>query len=347
MKSCQDRWRTERILLRRFVNEDHAALARAIFAEADVMKTLIGDASTADKQLALAAEWIARWNHTWDAHGYGVWAVEIADPALGRVGELIGFSGFEAPVLATEAGPELIAGRASAYWSQGISTELGHAVVRHLFAMTDVPSVHALVFYEINPAAVRMMDKLGFTAQGEVPIHARVGPGYQQQSLAFELARVGLARPERVREVLESAAFKVGQLLGCRAAHAESLFSALASDGQRAAWQTGFDDPLPAADYRELGTAWLDREVERRQRQLTSADPTVAIRAAHALARVAAAVARDLAVATETLIGNARARGLDAQDLRATIEARVAEGLAHPSMLLFRRDRPQQADVHP
>jgi RimJ/RimL family protein N-acetyltransferase len=340
--ACRSRWRTERISLRRFVNADAEPLREAIFAEADVMKTLIGDASSPKAQSALAAEWIERWNACWEDNGYGVWAVEIADPALGEPGKLIGFSGFEAPALPDE-GPELIAGRASAYWSQGISTELGHAVVGHLFAHTSFPSVHALVFYEINPAAIRMMEKLGFSAAGEVPIHARVGPGYQRQTLSFELQRVLIARPGRERLVLDVAAFKVGQLLGCRAVDLPSLRGAITGALEEAAWRDGWRAPLPAEDYRSLGTAWLDMEVERRLRKLGAAradsDTVTARRAVLALASTAAAVARDLADAARTLEDHAARRGLTGPELAARIRERVAAGAAHPTMRLFRRER--------
>lgn len=343
--SCESRWRTKRILLRRFVNEDASALSAAIFAEPDVMKTLIGDASTADRQAALARDWIGRWNACWDEHGYGVWAVEIADPSLGTPGTLIGFSGFEAPALPGE-GPELIAGRASAYWSRGISTELGHAVVRHLFERTMVESVHALIFYEINPAAERMMEKLGFSAAGEVPIHARVGPSYQRQTLGFELARVLLARDGRELEVLDRAAYKVGQLLGCRAGDLDALRRAMRwppdPDPELAsAWEAGWNDPLAGDDYVGLGTAWLDMEVERRLRRLAATrdtgDVAAARRSVIALARVAAAVARDVAKAREVLVENAARRGLE--DTASRIAGRLRAGLAHPTMLLFRRHR--------
>jgi len=339
--SCRSQWRTERIQLRRFVNADAAPLASVIFAEADVMKTLIGDASTAERQLALATEWITRWGACWDELGYGVWAVEIADPSLGEVGKLIGFSGFEAPTLPGE-GPELIAGRGSAWWSQGISTELGHAVIAHLFAHTDVSSVHAVVFSVINPAADRMMGKLGFTDVGEVPIHARVGPGYQRDTLAFELARTRLAPPGREAEALALAAFKAGQLLGCRAADAEALRAevlALSSaEVVRSGWDEGWADPLAAEDWRELGTGWVDHAVDRRLQRLVTASVDETMQStARELGSLAGALASAATEAEEALCRCASERGLG--DPRALVRERMRAGLARPTMRLYRRHR--------
>lgn len=343
--TCRSEWRTQRIRLRRFVKADAAALAAVIFAEADVMKTLIGDASTPARQLALAAEWIARWDACWDEHGHGVWAVEIADPSLGEVGTLIGFSGFEAPVLSGE-GPELIAGRGSAWWSQGISTELGHAVVAHLFSHTDTPSVHALVFSVINPAADRQMEKLGFTFAGVVPIHARVGPSYQRDTLRFELERVALARPGREREVLALAAFKVGQLLGCRAAGPELLRAqaravapaSIVDEG----WEAGWAQPLDPDEWQALGTGWVDAAVERRLRRLaTATEPATRREHAAELGRLARSVALVLERARDTLHERAAARGL--ADGRELVEERLRAGLEDPTMRLYRLTRSDHA----
>lgn len=339
--SCRSQWRTERIRLRRFVNADAAPLASVIFAEADVMKTLIGDASTPERQRGLASEWIARWDACWDELGYGVWAVEIADPSLGAVGTLIGFSGFEAPTLSGE-GPELIGGRGSAWWSQGISTELGHAVVAHLFAHTEVQAIHALVFSAINPAADRMMDKLGFMAAGEVPIHARVGPGYQRGTLAFELERTRLARPGREAEVLALAAFKVGQLLGCRAADAAALrdevLALSPAEVVRRGWDEGWSDPLAAEEWRELGTGWVDHAVDRRlQRLVTASDDETMQGTARELGSLASALASAEAEAEEALCRCASERGLG--EARALVRERMRAGLARPTMRLYRRLR--------
>lgn len=343
--TCRSEWRTQRIRLRRFVKADAEALAAVIFAEADVMKTLIGDASAPARQLALATEWIARWDACWDEHGFGVWAVEIADPALGEVGALIGFSGFEAPVLPGE-GPELIAGRGSAWWSQGISTELGHAVVAHLFAHTDAASVHALVFSEINPAADRQMEKLGFTFVGAVPIHARVGPGYQRDSLRFELERVGLARPGREREVLALAAFKAGQLLGCRAARPEVLLAQASAAAPASivsgGWQAGWARPLDPDEWQALGTGWIDAAVERRLRRLaTATEPDAQREHAAELGRLARAVTLALARAQDTLCARAATRGLG--DVGELVGERLRAGLEHPTMRLYRLTRSEHA----
>ncbi len=97
--------------------------------------------------------------------------------------ELVGMIG----VNATDTGTELGYMFARAHWGRGYATEIGRALVAHVFATYHWPSIEACVFEE-NPASARVLVKLGFTPTGrcEGPSAAR---GLTLPTRTFRLAR--------------------------------------------------------------------------------------------------------------------------------------------------------------
>ncbi|MFD3519230.1 GNAT family N-acetyltransferase [Streptomyces sp. NPDC058653] len=120
--------RTPRLLLRRWTDDDLAALAE-INSDPQVMRW-IGDGSVLD--LDETAGDIERWEEEWDDEGFGIFAVELL-----ASGELIGCAGLSVPGSPPEVQHEVeISWRLGAqFWGQGYASEAAHAVLE--FALQD------------------------------------------------------------------------------------------------------------------------------------------------------------------------------------------------------------------
>lgn len=120
--------RTPRLLLRRWTDDDLAAMAE-INSDPQVMRW-IGDGSVRD--LDETAEDIERWEEEWDEEGFGLFAIELL-----ASGEMIGFAGLSVPEYLPEVLPDIeISWRLGAqFWGQGYASEAAHAVLE--FALQD------------------------------------------------------------------------------------------------------------------------------------------------------------------------------------------------------------------
>ncbi|MET4923891.1 GNAT family N-acetyltransferase [Streptomyces sp. PSRA5] len=120
--------RTPRLLLRRWTDDDLAAMAE-INSDPQVMRW-IGDGSVRD--LDETAEDIERWEEEWDEEGFGLFAIELL-----ASGEMIGFAGLSVPEYLPEVLPDVeISWRLGAqFWGQGYASEAAHAVLE--FALQD------------------------------------------------------------------------------------------------------------------------------------------------------------------------------------------------------------------
>jgi ribosomal-protein-alanine N-acetyltransferase len=142
---------TPRLILRRWVKEDLRPFV-ALNADPAVMEhfpTTIDEAETAIL--------IARFELTFEEHGFGIWAVEIAWART-----LIGFCGllpveFDAPFTpAVEIGWRF----AHASWGNGYATEAAEAAMTHGF---DVSGLDEIVSFTVpaNVRSRRVMERLG------------------------------------------------------------------------------------------------------------------------------------------------------------------------------------------
>jgi ribosomal-protein-alanine N-acetyltransferase len=144
--------RTERLLLRRWRDEDRAPMA-AVNADPLVMATLGPLMTRAESDAA-----IARTEAFFDQHGYGLWAVELLD----EPGSCLGFLGlsiprFAAPFLpAVEIGWRLASGR----WGNGYAPEGARAVLAFAWDTLGLDEVVSFTA-AINVKSRRVMDKVG------------------------------------------------------------------------------------------------------------------------------------------------------------------------------------------
>jgi len=98
---------------------------------------------------------LARWRGHWEAHGYGVWAVE-EQAAPGRLIGRIGLSHHRLWPQDVEVGWALEPGM----WGRGYATEGGRAALDHAFAAQGLELVVSIVHPE-NAASIAVMTRLG------------------------------------------------------------------------------------------------------------------------------------------------------------------------------------------
>lgn len=145
--------RTDRLLLRRWRDEDLAPFA-ALNADPVVMEHFPALLTRAESD-----DMVARIEATFEAEGYGLWAVEVT--ATGRFAGFIGLwpATFDAPFTpAVEVGWRL----AHEHWGHGYAPEGARAALdegfRHL-GLEEVVSMTTVA----NDRSRRVMEKLGMT----------------------------------------------------------------------------------------------------------------------------------------------------------------------------------------
>lgn len=140
---------TERLRLRPFTAEDLDDLYR-LWIDPGVRKYLWDDTEISRAQ---AMEVIASSLESFEAHGFGMWAVYPKDES-----ELIGFCGLR--LFGEPQEVEILYGISTERWGQGLATEAARAMIRRgfeehgfdlIFAGADPP----------NAASFRVMEKIG------------------------------------------------------------------------------------------------------------------------------------------------------------------------------------------
>lgn len=151
-----DRIETDRLLMRRFTNDDREPFA-AINADPDVTRYLSGPMTRAESDA-----YVERIRDHWDHWGYGLYAVELAaEPGL--VG-FVGLSHHRAMPDEVEIGWRL----ERRVWGSGVATEGALAVRDTAFTVLGLPRLVSLTTEE-NLASRRVMDKLGFRYDRHLP----------------------------------------------------------------------------------------------------------------------------------------------------------------------------------
>ena len=145
--------RTPRLILRRWREEDVAALA-AINADAEVMRW-IGDGSL--RSLEQTRAFVDRVEREWDTAGLSIFAVQLR-----AGGELAGLTGMAVPHFLPEIMPAVeIAWRlARSCWGRGIATEAARSALD--FGLTTGQLARIVAVVQVgNLASERVTHKLG------------------------------------------------------------------------------------------------------------------------------------------------------------------------------------------
>jgi ribosomal-protein-alanine N-acetyltransferase len=146
---------TERLWLKPLSVDDLDPWHRQIFSDPDVTRFLPVRKPIPKED---AVQRLASQVESWQARGFGVWAVREK-----ASNQLVGHSGF-----VTSDRIELIYALGRGRWGRGFATEAAAACLRHGFEVLDFTEIAALSFPENEPS-IRVMLKLGFVFEDIVP----------------------------------------------------------------------------------------------------------------------------------------------------------------------------------
>lgn len=158
--------RTDRLVLRVWREDDRAPFA-AMNADPMVVAHLAGPLSREESD-AFVDRILAQWRD----HGWGLWAMELADgaPFIGYVGL------WPAPFLDRDPPIEIGWRLASAHWGNGYVTEASRAVLRFAFDELHLPRVHSFTVPH-NERSWRVMERIGMSRVPDGDFdHPRVDP---------------------------------------------------------------------------------------------------------------------------------------------------------------------------
>ena len=147
---------TERLLLRRFTEDDLETIARWN-ADPEFTRNLAGVQTR--RQTDEAFE---RWERHWQEHGFGMLMIEWRE-----TGELIGRTGPQFH-RSWPDDPEVGWGVDRAWWGRGIATEAGAASVAWGFGELGFTRLVSITTAP-NTASLRVMAKLGFRLHRQIP----------------------------------------------------------------------------------------------------------------------------------------------------------------------------------
>jgi len=145
---------TERLVLRTWTDADLAPFV-ALNADPEVMTFF---PSTLDH--AGSAELMARIRGHFEAHGFGMWAIE-------RQGVFIGFAGLAVPNFTARFTPCVEIGwrLAREYWGHGYATEAAQAALCYGFESLRLDEIVSFTVPH-NQRSRRVMEKLGMSMDG-------------------------------------------------------------------------------------------------------------------------------------------------------------------------------------
>lgn len=153
MTDLGPRLRTERLLLRRWRDDDRAPFA-AMNADPEVTRFLGVPLGRASSDAI-----IERTEAAFDAEGFGLWAVERLEDAA-----FIGFVGLARPSFETSFTPCVEIGwrLAREAWGRGYATEGAVAVRDHAFEVVELDELLSWTTVA-NSASRRVMERIGMT----------------------------------------------------------------------------------------------------------------------------------------------------------------------------------------
>jgi len=177
--------RTERLLLRRWRPADREPFA-ALNADPEVMEHFPARLTRAESDA-----FVDRIESGFAAHGFGLWALEVARPGE-RAGEFIGFAGlsvpsFEAPFMpAVEIGWRL----ARPAWGHGYASEAARRALRAAFHDYGLPEVVSFTTVT-NERSQAVMRRIGMTHDPADDFdHPRLPVGHRlQRHVLYRAAR--------------------------------------------------------------------------------------------------------------------------------------------------------------
>lgn len=149
--------RTERLLLRRWRPEDRVPFA-AMNADSEVMEHFPAALTRAESDA-----FVDRIEAGFAAHGFGLWALEVAPPGE-LAGEFIGFTGLSVPSFEARFTPAVEVGwrLARPAWGHGYASEAARRALSAAFGEYGLPE--AVSFTSVtNERSQAVMRRIGMT----------------------------------------------------------------------------------------------------------------------------------------------------------------------------------------
>jgi ribosomal-protein-alanine N-acetyltransferase len=164
--STTDRLTTDRLVLRRWIDDDRAPFAE-LNADPEVMR-YFPQTMTRDQSDAM----VDRIELGFEENGFGLWAIEID----GRFG---GFTGLNRTTFATPMGPHMEIGwrLATWAWGQGYATEAARCVLDVAFADLGLTEVYSFTT-ETNRPSEKVMQRIGMTRRPDLDFDHPNTPGW-------------------------------------------------------------------------------------------------------------------------------------------------------------------------
>ena len=202
------------------LSAETAQLFAGLAADTEIIKSLIGDWSTAAKRLDNARAWID------DEHYYVIWGIHDREGKFGKRGGFVGICGVETPLPEVGKGPGIFYAVCQPVWGRGVGSEVAAAVIDHLFDNMGVDAVEALVYPHLNPASERLLKKQGMRLVGRYPFASYVGEDCLP-TVQYEIWRAQVALPVDALACIEEVAFKIGQFVGDGISSRDEMAAAL------------------------------------------------------------------------------------------------------------------------
>ena len=165
--------RGERVTLRQWRDADLDPFA-AMGVDADVMRHMRAPLTRAESDAL-----VARARAHIDAHGFGLWALEV--PGIG----FAGFVGLAKVPFAIPSGAGIDSAEgheigwrlARAAWGHGYATEAARLALTHGFEVVGLAQIVSFAALD-NRASIAVMERIGLTRRGEFD-HPRLAPDHR------------------------------------------------------------------------------------------------------------------------------------------------------------------------
>ncbi|MGQ0841261.1 GNAT family N-acetyltransferase [Actinokineospora sp.] len=152
--------RTERLIMRAPTADSSAAMID-IHGDPKTNRYRPGGSAPAAESAALLADWMDHWR----THGFGYWAIDLAE-----TGETIGFGGIQHREFDGTRHLNLYYRFRPSAWGRGYASEMAAAAIA--LAATELPDTPVWIITNAdNEPACRVAERLGFTEFRQADYH--------------------------------------------------------------------------------------------------------------------------------------------------------------------------------
>ncbi|WP_298855594.1 GNAT family N-acetyltransferase [uncultured Ruegeria sp.] len=192
---------------------DRSDVAEYMFGDAEVVKTLVHNASSRKGALAATDAWIDTLavdgvRSANNAPHIGLWTVrdEASDNQFVGIRGVFVASGLPHNTVAT------FVAVARSYWGKGVSSDSSRILCGHVFETSDADAIYTRVWPKLNPASDAVQRRLGFVPAERHTLQDTFGKARMQEVLDFDLWRASNLQGDGFDETLRQVSIRIGQL---------------------------------------------------------------------------------------------------------------------------------------